>query len=395
MYAEVRVSADESSETARSPVAFVLAIDTSGSMAGQKIVDAHRSAQSILDQMNPNDMVAVVRYASDARVLVPLMPVQNARYYARQQIESLTASGNTDIANGIRVATSLVSGLGAERPRRIVLVTDGRDTSGAPRGTASSYARSGVASGITVSALGIGIDYDDAYLADLADAGRGNYEFLRDTSALDRFLAKEVREASRTTVQALRFRLDVPANVRVREVWGATYDPESHGIQMGSLFSGDERRVTVVFEVQTQEPGSWISLGGDVSWQPVGRSAVNLSIPSLRVDTVASPEEVDNARDLSVLASVASVQASRREVEAASAFEHGEQQRALQLNAENRAELDRAAAAAPAADAARLRAQKRAYDQNGSVYSTQRPAAAPARAIGAQERKNADRSYAY
>jgi Ca-activated chloride channel family protein len=395
MYVEIRVHASEQANVvdARAPVAMVLVIDTSGSMAGRKIEDARQAALAVLDEMHPDDMVSVVRFASQAEVLVPLGRVGDIRLEARRQIDRLRAMGNTDIANALRTADRVLGWSRDERIGRIVLVTDGRDTSGAPRSTGSEVARVEASRGFTVSALGIGTDFDDAYLAGISDAGRGNYEFLRDTSALSRFLAKELHEAERTRVRNLEAHLALPPDARIRDVWGATWD--NNRLSFGSLFAGDERRAIVALEVTTGGPGSSIELGGSMSWRLVDGTPVEVDLSRLRVVAVTSPEEVDNARDMSVIASATSVIASKRETEAAMAFERGDRARALELNAENRVELDKVKRAAPAAVASQLEAQKRAYEGHQGVFATAPPAAAPARDIGAQERKNADRAVAY
>jgi Ca-activated chloride channel family protein len=113
------------------------------------------------------------------------------------------------------------------------------------------------------------------------------------------------------------------------------------------------------------------------------------------VTAVTTPEQVDNARDMSVIASVTSVIASRRETEAAMAFERGDRARAIALNQQNQAEIAKVQRSAPAPIAAQLDAQKRAYATHEGTFATAPPSAAAARGIGAQERKNADRAVAY
>jgi Ca-activated chloride channel family protein len=398
MQVEIRVRADQGSDVveARAPVAMVLVVDTSGSMAGRKIEDARQSAIAMLDEMQADDMVSVVRFASQAEVLVPLGRVADVRSEARRQIERLRAEGNTDIANALRAADRALGWTRDGRIGRIVLVTDGRDTSGAPRRTGSEVARVEASRGFAVSALGIGSDYDDAYLAGIADAGRGNYEYLRDTSALSRFLSKELREASRTRVRNVEARLVLPADARIRNVWGATWD--ANRLSIGSLFAGDERRIIVSLDVPAGSPGSSVELGGTLTWRLVDGSSVDVELTPLRVVAVTSPEEVDAARDMSVIAAATSVMASQRETEAAAAYEKGDQARALELNAQSRAELNVAKRAAPPAVAAQLDAQERAYEGHKGAFAAEPrgAAAAPAaRSIGAQERKNADRAVAY
>ncbi|MBI5536421.1 MAG: VWA domain-containing protein [Deltaproteobacteria bacterium] len=398
LFLEVRVSADERTSSVRTPISMVLVIDTSGSMQGQKLQDAKRASIAMLDQMHNDDMVAVVRYASDAQVAVPLVSVGEGRERARNAIERMYASGNTDIANALRIASRLLAMDQVARPQRIVLVTDGRDTSGSPRDTGPNVARSLAARGITASALGIGVDYDAGYLTAVADRGRGNYEYIGESAGLERFLTKELRETGTTTVQDANARIDLPRGWHVRDVWGATWDPSSSGVQLsfGSLFSGDERRAIVSLEADAGSPGSWTTVRATFSWVPVSLgSRVETSTPALRVEAVGSQEDADASVDPSVLASTASLNASRREQEAAAAFERGDRQLALQLNRAAAEELDKAASRAPAKAADRLRAQKRAYEGDARVYSSSPAGAAPARPIGARENSNLAREAAY
>jgi Ca-activated chloride channel homolog len=148
-------------------------------------------------------------------------------------------------------------------------------------------------------------------------------------------------------------------------------------------------------DVPVDEPGSSLTLRGELSFRLADDSAVKILLTPLTVTSVATPEEVDIARDMSVIASVTSVIASRRETEAAAAFERGDRERAMALNAQNQAEIEKVRRVAPAAIAAPLEAQKRAYAGHQGTFATAPPSAPAARDIGAQERKNSDRAVAY
>ncbi len=388
MFVELRVRADERAK-ARAPLALVLVIDTSGSMEGAKIVDARRAARQALDEMEADDLVSVVRFSSDAEVLVPLGRVAEVRDRARAAVAGLRASGNTNISRAVEAATREVAKAGPDRSTRVALVTDGRDTSGAPRGTAADVARREASRGVTVSTLGIGTDYDDAYLSDLASAGHGNYEFMRDASALGRFLSRELREAARTTATRVAIELDLPDGARIHGVWGATVDGSR--LSLGALFAGDERRVVVPIDVPAGSAGSRLRFGARASWLDSDGHAIELRTERLEVVVTDDQRDVDEARDARVHAAVTSVTASRREAEAAAAFEKGDRATALSLNEQSRRELEHAATAAPS-EAGSLRAQARAYEGDSSTYRTAKPAAAPARAIGAREHSNLSRA---
>jgi len=71
-YLEVGVAADGVPERGtRTAVNAVLIIDRSGSMSGEKIARARDAARSLIAELNGEDRLAIVDFASDARVLVP------------------------------------------------------------------------------------------------------------------------------------------------------------------------------------------------------------------------------------------------------------------------------------------------------------------------------------
>lgn len=388
MFVELRVRGEDVAR-ARAPLALVLVVDTSGSMAGTKIADARRAARQALDEMEGDDLVSVVRFSDDAEVLVPLGRVADVRARAQAAVGALFAAGNTNISRAVEAAAGELAKAGQGRATRVALVTDGRDTSGAPRTAAASVARRESARGVTVSTLGIGVDYDDAYLADLASAGHGNYEFMRDASALGRFLSRELRETAKTAARRVAIDLDLPPGARIRDVWGATVDGTR--VTLGALFSGDERRVVVPIDVPVGGRGSSLRVGARVSWLDVEARPVELSTEALEVVAAAQQVEVDEARDARVHAAITSVEASRREAQAAAAFARGDRATAISLNEESRKELARAAASAPT-EARSLDAQARAYEDDSRTYRSAPPSPAPARAIGAREHSNLFRS---
>ena len=386
LHVELRVHGEQAEGRVRAPVALVIVVDTSGSMAGRKIEDARRSAIAALDEMDPADSVSVVRFSDDAEVLVPLGRVEDVRARARAAISGMVASGNTNIARAVQVAASELARASEGRVARMAVVTDGRDTSGAPRGRAAEIARREADRGVTVSALGIGLDYDDAYLADLAAAGHGNYEFLRDASSLARFLARELSETARTRARRLILELELPAGARVKDAWGGTLD--GRRVILGAVAVGDERRVVVPIDVPVAGAGSLASVGGKLTWTDADGRTAELPLSPLTALATESTEAVEDARDRSVHASVTSIEASRKEAEAASAFARGDRARALSLNRESQAALAQAAASAAPADARSLAAQQKAYKSDAHQYESAPPAAAPAREIGARENRN-------
>ena len=62
----------------RAPLALALVIDRSGSMHGDKLAYATRSAEWLAGRLHADDLLAIVDYDDEVRVIVPLAPVTAA-----------------------------------------------------------------------------------------------------------------------------------------------------------------------------------------------------------------------------------------------------------------------------------------------------------------------------
>ena len=78
----------------RPPVNIALVLDRSGSMKGEKIQQAKRAALVAVDRLRDDDIVSVVTYDTNVRVLVPATRASD-RDSIRQAIEGIQADGNT------------------------------------------------------------------------------------------------------------------------------------------------------------------------------------------------------------------------------------------------------------------------------------------------------------
>ena len=161
----------------RSAVDVVLALDRSGSMVGTPFTDAKTAAKTFVDEMDLSvDQVSLVSFSSSARLDQPLTQDSTA---IKNKIDSLSATGGTDIADAIRDAHSELRS-SRHKPANqpvIVLLTDGKPD-GSTAASALSAANTAKAQGsyiITVGLLGsVGLDSD--LLRNIASTPADYYE---------------------------------------------------------------------------------------------------------------------------------------------------------------------------------------------------------------------------
>jgi Ca-activated chloride channel family protein len=172
VYAIVHIHAAAMDDRPRGPVNVALCIDTSGSMEGTAIDQARRAAVQMVGALKDGDRLAVVAFNTKTKIVLHSTELDDdVRADVTQKILALEAVGTTDLAGGLQAAVSEVrQNLDPGGINRVVLLGDG-----VPNHPESieATARSAAESGIAISALGLGLDYDEVLIGKIAEAPTG------------------------------------------------------------------------------------------------------------------------------------------------------------------------------------------------------------------------------
>jgi Ca-activated chloride channel family protein len=403
VYAELRVAADARPMTAREtrPAALAVVLDVSGSMSGEKLTQARNALLELVEQMRDFDQISLVTYSETARVLQPLARVSEVRARLRTVIPTIQIEGGTNIPAGIAFGVSTLATASDRMVRRVVLLSDGQDGSGRPLEQVTSEVRARADQGFTLSSLGIGADYDERFMSRVADAGRGNYEFLRDGSQLRAFLTRELQQATSTTVERAVAEVRLPSGWRAVRVIGAE-SPGGTGtlrLPIGALFAGDERRLVLALEVDASAPGPMGALAVNLDYRAVTEEReVHVNGGHLELLATASEAAALASRDMTVFAESEAALIAARQQDAVVAWRDGRPAEAQAIAARNIATLGALAAAAPAAQPA-LEAQRRQFERDQSAFQNVNAASDEGRSYGlsanARHRAATQRSAAY
>ncbi len=398
VFAELDLRADAGDRAVtRAPLSIAVVLDTSGSMGGEKIDEAKRACERLIGDMRDDDEIAFVRYSSDTELVQPLARVGQVREALVRRIRAIEANGGTNIPPALQQAMQALSDAGKGRVRRVVLASDGLDAS---RALAEQYAKQSAAKGVTVSSMGIGLDFDEGYMGGVARAGHGNFGFVKDGASLATFLHRELEETAGTTVEGITARVRLPEGVRFVQATGADARQLGGGeieLAVGSLFAGDERRIIVELQASVAA-GERRDFEGSVAWSAVAGDTATARFDGVALTGSNDALAVDGGRDGAVLANAASVLASAREIEAAAAYARGDDKQAKALIDQNVVELAVAASAAPAAAATALAAQQRDYERDRRAFAappSSDSGRSAAKAAAAKNLGNAGRAFMY
>ncbi len=288
---ELVLRGGQGTSAVRVPTDLVVVLDRSGSMRGEPIGTAAAALRELVGGLADGDRFALVSYASDARVDVPLETATGAaRERWSRVIGATLADGGTAMSAGIDLGHDvLADAVRAGSAGRLVVLSDGHANEG-DWSLDGLRARAGRAREreYVLSAVGIGDGFDENVMSTLADAGGGNFHYLPDATRLAGVFAGEFAAARETVARGLAVRIAPGAGVRVASAGGYPLETTSDGSVMfhpGDLFAGQERRVWITLHAPTGAAGA-VALGSAaVEFGSLGgeRERVELAaLPALR-----------------------------------------------------------------------------------------------------------------
>lgn len=259
--ARVRISPEPRPESQRPPVNLALVVDTSGSMQGRAIEDAKKASMQLVDSLKDGDRLAVVSFDSSATVLVESNELDSdVRHDMKQKLSAMRARGTTDMESGLREGLAQVSAhLSPQGINRIVLVGDGiPNEESAIRGIAQS-ARS---SGVSVTALGLGADYNEALMGEIAQISGGKFHYVDDSKKVASFLDDEVLRIDGVYARNAELELVPGPGVAIEKIIGQRASVEGRRIRLplGDLSRGEKRELFVRINVGEHHAGANVEL---------------------------------------------------------------------------------------------------------------------------------------
>lgn len=174
---------------------IVLAIDSSGSMAGMqgvaKIDLAKDAAVAVTELLSQKDELGVIGFDSSASWVVPYGPLDDKRDVI-YRIGTLRAGGGTDIYNALRASYDGIHG-GDASVKHIILLSDGiAENSNLP-----ALAKRIHDDKITLTTVAIGGDSDRYTMETLARLGGGRYYETESAETVPQIFTRETMLASR------------------------------------------------------------------------------------------------------------------------------------------------------------------------------------------------------
>ncbi len=357
----------------RQPINLSVVLDRSGSMGDERKIDyARRALHRLIDGLGPDDLFSLVIYDDAVEVLTrPHRVTDRKRLHA--MVDRISPGGSTNLGGGMIEGLQLARrSSNRERIDRVILLSDGLAnqgiTSPAELNRIAGEYRS---AGVTLTTMGLGLDYNENLMVGLAESGGGSYYFIEHPNQMAQILAKEFDRMSSIVCRNAVLELQLRGGSSMRDVIGGTWNEHNGRIEVpiGDLLNDDLRELVVELAVPPGT-GEVPLIDGSLRFES-DQISVRPATFATAVRYAKDAQAVERHRDLTAQAK-ADVAVSTRQVDQAlQVLDKGEndQAEAALVRAEESLSASPAASAAGAAgDAVRAQIQRlKAYKDTVST----------------------------
>ncbi len=254
----IGVQAMQIDDEERKDAALTFVIDTSGSMRQDHRLELVKDALALLvDELSPDDTVAIVEYGTNARVVLEPTSAEDRRTILRA-IDRLEQKGSTNAAAGLQLGYQLADEVFLRHgTNRVILCSDGVANIGITGADGIlELIREDARTGIQLLTVGVGMDnYNDLLMEQLANNGDGFYAYVDNIDEAERLFVDDLTGTLQTVASDARIQVEFDAESveswRLIGFENRAIDDEDFrddSVDAGEIGSG--HTVTALYEVE-------------------------------------------------------------------------------------------------------------------------------------------------
>jgi Ca-activated chloride channel family protein len=229
-----------------------LVLDRSTSMQGANMDVVKSTAIQIMRKIKSEDIFSVIAFSDRAEEIIPANRSSDlSKMEAR--IHMLQTSGGTEIFSGLEMGyNGILRNLHHAQVNHIILLTDGRTYGDEEK--CISLAHRASDQGIGISGLGIGNEWNDSFLDDLAKSTGGSSMYVSRPQDIQKMLLDKFSSLGSTYAEENRLDFSIPEGVELR--YAFRLQPEAgllsftSPMMLGPIVRDTTLRVLMEFVVQ-------------------------------------------------------------------------------------------------------------------------------------------------
>ena len=227
------------------PFNLALVLDRSGSMAGQKLDFAKRAVLEVIKNLRPLDTLYFVIYDTEVETIFEKGDLKK-KELLQQKVKQIKSRDSTFLSGGLLQGAELVHKyLSRDKSNRVFIFSDGLANVGL-KGLEelTDVAKQINRKGINVSSFGIGEDFDENIMQNLALHGKGDYFFIDQADKIPNIVEEAIEGLLGLVLSNVEIKIRSEKGVDIKKVYA--YVDE---INLGDVRETETRQILIEVEV--------------------------------------------------------------------------------------------------------------------------------------------------
>ncbi len=286
---------------------------------------ARQAVEQSLRMLRPEDRFSLVVYDNHVDVLAASsLATQNAIRAALNVLSAIAPRGNTDLCSGwMHGCNEVAEFVDRERVSRVLLLTDGLANHGITNpGELARHASELRLRGVSTSTFGVGADFDERLLRNMAHEGGGNFYFLENALQIPDLITSELGEALEVVMPNAVIEVEIPRNgdAEVLSGFRSSTGGNMLHVELGDVVSSQDVDVLVRINFPRGEAGSHAATRAHLT----GGMPGSIRPEAIEWTYAGHAENDRQPRDIEVDRAVAAIYAARARAEATEANRRGD-----------------------------------------------------------------------
>jgi Ca-activated chloride channel family protein len=331
-YLLLEISSSDDQQISRMPLNLCLVLDRSTSMQGARLQRVKEATNYIIDYLTDQDYFSLVTFSDRAEVILPAQRGMD-KAIAKSKVSMIHSSGGTEILQGMMAGLDQVERWQTSQTiNHLILLTDGQ-TYGDEQDCLGQAIEAGQR-GISISTMGIGQDWNDKLLDEIASRSGGTSAYIDSASKIMKVFRERIHGLSSIFARNLRLSLSPTEITSLKDVFRISphierFDVTQMPIELGHMERGAPLGVLVELLVQAQEVEHASLLQVMVEGDVVPLALPNQQI-SAEVEVEVVAEEVDQSVPPTIVSALGKLAIFRMQEKTMAELEQGDVERASQ-----------------------------------------------------------------
>ena len=244
---------------------LTLVIDQSKSMDdGGRMRRVIAAAQTIITELTRQDVISIVAFNDRASTVIEAQHVTDIMTL-RARVGMIEPKGGTEIFQGLEAGVrENRKHLSPEMVNHIILLTDGQTYGDEEQ--CFHLAKEAAAEGISISAMGLGTEWNDKFLDQLVAFSGGTSTYIKTVNMVNDFMEQQLRNLSNAFAERMTLSIVTSPDVKIEMAFKISPHPQPLTFENGAIpLSSLQAKRPIAVLLQMQLPasieGDFINIG--------------------------------------------------------------------------------------------------------------------------------------